>query len=108
LRGKAATALAAGYSAIVDAVALRPEERTALAAVARDAGVPFSGLWLDAAPRAMATRIGSRRHDASDATTAVLARQLDRDPGPIDWLRLDAGGDAEATLGAARRALGLG
>jgi uncharacterized protein len=108
LRRKAATALAAGYSAIVDAVSLRPAERASFAEVARTAGVPFSGLWLDAAPAAMAERIATRRDDASDATAAVLARQLDHDPGPIDWVRLDAGGGPEKTLAAARRALRLG
>jgi uncharacterized protein len=108
LRRNAAAALAAGYSAIIDAVSLRPVEREALGDVARLAGVPFSGLWLEAAPEAMAERIRSRRHDASDATAAVLARQLDHDPGPIDWTHLDASGGPEATLAAARRALGLG
>jgi aminoglycoside phosphotransferase family enzyme/predicted kinase len=105
---KAATALAAGYSAMVDAVSLRPAERAALGEVARRAGVPFCGLWLEAAPEAMADRIRSRYHDASDATAAVLARQLDQDPGPIEWIRLDADGGPAATLAAARRALSLG
>jgi uncharacterized protein len=108
LRRKAAAALAAGYSAIVDAVALRPAERAALARTARAAGVPFTGLWLDAAPGAMAERVKARRHGASDATAAVLEGQLRHDPGAIDWVRLDAGGGPEATLAAARRALALG
>ena len=34
-----------------------------------------------------------------------VARQLEQDPGPIDWIRLDAGGGPEATVSAARRAL---
>jgi aminoglycoside phosphotransferase family enzyme/predicted kinase len=108
LQRKAATALAAGYSVIADAVFLRPAERAALAKMARLAGVRFSGLWLEAAPATMAGRIRTRQHDASDATTTVLARQLEQDPGPIDWIRLDAGGGPEATLAAARRALALG
>jgi uncharacterized protein len=108
LRRKAAVALAAGYSAIVDAVSLQPEERASLAWVARAAGVPFAGLWLDAPRAAMAERILSRRHDASDATAAVLSRQLAADTGDIDWIRLDAGGGQEKTLTAARRVLGLG
>jgi len=108
LRRTAAAALAAGYSAIVDAVSLHPAERASFAEAARAAGVKFSGLWLDAAPAAMAERIRTRRHDASDATAAVLAQQLRHDPGPMDWIRLDAGGGPEKTLEAARRALGLG
>ena len=108
LRAKAAAALAAGYSAIVDAVSLQLGERSALAAVANAAGVPFAGLWLDAAPAVMAERLRGRRHDASDATAAVLAGQLNRDPGPIDWVRLDAGGGPERTLAAARHTLRFG
>lgn len=105
LARQAATALAAGYSAIIDAVALTPKERCRFAEIARRAGAPFIGLWLDADAAAMAARIGARRNDASDATAAILARQLRRDPGPIDWTRIDAGGDPQTTLAAARRAL---
>jgi predicted kinase len=105
LRRKGATALAAGYAAILDAVALRPEERAAFAAVARAAGVPFTGFWLEAPAAVMAARLGARHGDASDATAAVLARQLQQDPGPIDWTRLDAAAGPEACLAAARRLL---
>ena len=45
---RAAMALAAGYAAVIDAVALREGERRAFADVAGAAGVPFAGLWLDA------------------------------------------------------------
>ena len=65
----------------------------------------FPGCGSRPAPAAMAERIRTRRHDASDATAAVMARQLEQDPGPIDWTRLEAGGGAQATLSAARRAL---
>jgi hypothetical protein len=102
---KAVIALAAGYSAIIDAVALTPQERAGFAEIARRAGVPFAGLWLDAGAEAMRTRIGARRGDASDATAEILSRQLRRDPGPIDWTRIDASGGPDATLAAARRAL---
>jgi len=101
----AATALQAGYSGIIDAVALRPEERHAFVETA--AGVPFTGLWLDAPAEVMHARIGVRHGDASDATGEILARQLALDPGPLDWTRIDAGGDPAATLAVARKALGL-
>ncbi|HEX6442675.1 MAG TPA: AAA family ATPase [Stellaceae bacterium] len=103
----AATALKAGYSAIIDAVALRPDERQSFAAVAAECGVPFSGIWLDAPAEAMRARIGQRRGDASDATAEVLAHQLAVDPGSMDWRRIDASGGPDATLAAARRALGV-
>ncbi len=107
LRQKAATALGAGYSVVIDAVSLLAAERQAFAAVARAAGVPISGLWLDAQAAIMAERLDARRGDASDATAAVLAQQLHQDPGEIDWVRIDAGADAEQCLAAARRAIAV-
>jgi hypothetical protein len=108
LQAKAATALGAGYTVIIDAVSLLPEERRAFAGVAALAGVPFTGIWLEADADAMAERIRERRGDASDATAEVLARQLLQDPGPIDWTRIDARGGAEQCLTAARRAIAQG
>jgi uncharacterized protein len=108
LRRKAGDALAAGYSVIVDAVALKPDERQSFAAIAEAAAVPFSGLWLEAPAPTMDRRLQARRHDASDASPEVLAQQLGQDPGPLDWVRVDASGGAADCLAAARRALGLG
>jgi aminoglycoside phosphotransferase family enzyme/predicted kinase len=102
---KAAAALRAGYSAVIDAVALGPEERHSFAAVAAAAGVPFSGLWLDAPPETMLARVGGRRNDASDASGEVLGRQLSLDPGALEWIRIDSGGDPDRTLATARRAM---
>ena len=84
LQTRARAALDAGYTAIIDAVSLISEERQAFAEVARQAGVPFTGLWLEAEPEVMSGRIGERRGDASDATADVLAVQLRQDPGLID------------------------
>ena len=50
---RAAMALDAGYAAVIDAVALREEERRTFADVAKAVGVPFTGLWLDAPGAAM-------------------------------------------------------
>ena len=108
LRRKAADALAAGYSVIIDAVSLKPAERRSFRAVADSAGVPFVGLWLVAPAATMDRRLRARRHDASDASPEVLVQQLRQDPGPMDWVRIDAGTGPEGCLSAARRALGLG
>jgi predicted kinase len=105
LCNKAEAALRGGYCAIIDAVALRPEERKSFAVVAERAGAAFTGIWLDAPRQTMATRIGERRGDASDASTSVLDRQLQVDIGPLDWVRIEAGGGAEDTLGLVKRAL---
>jgi uncharacterized protein len=108
LRRKAGDALAAGYSVIIDAVALRPAERRSFAVIAEAAGVPFSGLWLAAPAEAMEGRLRARHGDASDASPAVLARQLRQDPGPLDWVRIAASAGPADCLAAARRALSLG
>jgi aminoglycoside phosphotransferase family enzyme/predicted kinase len=108
LRRKAAVGLAAGYTVIIDAVALMAEERNSFAEVARAAAVPFSGLWLEARPDAMANRIRGRVRDASDASPEILAEQLRHDTGKIDWVGVDAGGRAEDCLAAARRCLTAG
>src|SRR5215472_3286399 len=107
LRRKAADALDAGYSVIVDAVSLKPEERRSLQAVAEAAGVPFAGLWLAAPAKTMDRRLRVRRHDASDASPEVLAQQLRQDPGTIDWVCIDAAAGQERCLAAARCTLGL-
>jgi aminoglycoside phosphotransferase family enzyme/predicted kinase len=105
LCARAAVALRAGYSVVIDAVALRGAERNSFAAVAAAAGVSFTGLWLEAPAQTMLARLGARRGDASDASREVLAQQLSRDPGAIDWARIDAGDAPDATLAAARRAM---
>jgi hypothetical protein len=107
LRQKAMVALAAGYSVIVDAVSLKPEERQSFAAITKAASVPFSGLWLVAPATTMEMRLRARRHDASDASPEVLAQQLQQDAGPIDWASIDAGSGPEICLAVARRALAL-
>ena len=75
------------------------------AAVAAEAGVPFTGLWLEAPADRLMARVRARSGDASDASPAIVAQQLAHDPGVIDWVRIDAGAGPDATLDAARRAL---
>ncbi len=97
--------LRCGHAVVADAVFARPEQRAAIEAVAHRAGVPFDGIWLDAAPQVLRQRIAARRADASDATAAVLDRQLDYRLGAIGWRRTDASGSQEDTFLAARKAL---
>nr|WP_205598008.1 bifunctional aminoglycoside phosphotransferase/ATP-binding protein [Caulobacter sp. 17J65-9] len=79
--------LAAGRSAVVDGVFLRPYERAAAEAAASEAGADFDGVWLEAPAEVMHARVAARVGDASDADAAVLEAQLARDPGAIGWRR---------------------
>ena len=83
-------ALQAGRSVILDAVFLKAEERTAAEALARDGGVAFTGYWLEAPRTVLTARLDARTGDASDADSRVLESQLQRDPGPISWTRVDS------------------
>jgi aminoglycoside phosphotransferase family enzyme/predicted kinase len=105
LQAETRTALAAGYCVIADATFLRPEERQAIAATARAAAVPFTGLWLEAPGDVLMTRVAARETDASDADRAVLARQLALETGAVGWRRVDASRGMAETIAAARQAL---
>jgi hypothetical protein len=90
LAGRAAIALQAGRTVIVDAVFARPGDRAAIEAVASSASVPFTGLWLDAPPDVLMARTAQRRLDPSDADASVVRQQLAADIGAMSWRRVDA------------------
>ena len=93
LRRKAKLALLAGYSTIVDAVHARPTERDGIAATAAEAGVSFTGLWLDAPTAILVERVRARAVDASDATEGVVRKQAKYDLGLVRWHRLNTTGE---------------
>jgi len=96
-----------GHSAIIDAVHARAGERDEIASVAREAGVPFAGIWLELPLEARIRRVGVRRGDASDADAEVARAQQDYDPGEIRWRRIDASGHPGEVVARVRSALGL-
>ena len=107
LASRAAAILAAGQAAIVDAVFLDPQERATIDRVARGQGIRFDGLWLTAPAEVLVARVAARQGDASDATRAVVHRQLAADPGEIGWRKVDAGGAHDRVVAAAAAVLGL-
>jgi aminoglycoside phosphotransferase family enzyme/predicted kinase len=97
--------LQAGQAVIADAVFGSSAERQAMEAVARDAGVPFRGLWLTAPEPVLLHRVAARTRDASDADAAVVREQgAHIDQEPAGWRRLDAAGGIETVLQQARAA----
>lgn len=100
-------ALAEGHSVVADAVFSKPEERRAIADVAKEMNVPFDGLWLEAPQSVMEQRVATRKHNPSDADASVVRLQLGYDLGEIDWVRLDSSGKKEKTLEKGLEALGV-
>lgn len=103
---RAARLLGSGQAVIADGVFGDAWQRELIEAAADGEDAVFGGLWLEAPEAVLAERITRRRNDASDATVAVLQDQLRAiDRARIDWPTVDASGNAEATLAAARKAL---
>lgn len=102
---RAAAALKAGHAVILDAVFADPAEREEATSLARRAGVPFHGLWLEGGGTTLKNRVAARQGDASDATPDVVDKQLAFETGPMTWTRIDASGPAEVTRAAAERIL---
>lgn len=101
----AALALRAGQSVVLDGVFARADERAKAEGVAKAAGVPFTGLWLEADAEVLRARLAARKADASDADAAVLEMQLAYDLGTITWLTLDARKSIDALTAAVRSEL---
>ena len=101
---KAAQVLAAGHSAIVDAVFADAAERAAVAQAAGHAA--FHGLFLTAPLATRIARVGGRAGDASDADVGVARAQESYQLGRMDWRTIDASGTPEQTLARAKEALG--
>jgi len=108
LAERAALALRAGRSVIVDAVCARPADRAAVEGVAGSASVPFVGIWLDAPRDVLVARTERRGPDASDADAGVVNRQLAEGAGVIRWPRLDASLSAASVLEQAQALVGVG
>ncbi|HIN22597.1 MAG TPA: hypothetical protein EYM71_12345 [Rhodospirillales bacterium] len=104
---EALAALRAGQSVLADAVFAKPESRRAIERVADKAGVPFTGLWLEAPAEIMARRVTERQRNVSDADAKILGQQLTYDLGEIEWFRIDSSGPRQETLKAGLGLIGL-
>jgi hypothetical protein len=107
LYAKARVALAAGHSVILDAVFAKEDQRVRAEEIAREAKVPFTGLWLEAPDRQLIERVETRSSDASDADARVVRRQLGYETGHVSWERVDASGEPHIVKARAVGALAL-
>lgn len=105
LQHKADRIIAAGHSAIVDAVFARPAERKSVADIARSHGISFQGMFLTAGLKTRLARVGTRAPDASDADARIVEAQESYDLGSIEWTLIDATGTPEETLRRSRAAI---
>jgi predicted kinase len=97
--------LRAGYSVIADAVFREPEQRNLMAAVAGRTNAAFHGLWLEGPLEMLESRVAGRKHDASDATVAILRQQLKEIIPPSTWARFDVACSKEEAAAQIVRAL---
>jgi uncharacterized protein len=105
LQRNAGRVIAAGHSAIIDAVFARAAERRSVADMARSQGVRFQGLFLTAGLETRLARVATRGPDASDADTRIVQEQESYELGSIEWTSIDASGSLEETLRRSRAAL---
>jgi len=91
--------LAAGRSVIIDGVFARPAERDEVRKIAEEAGVPCTGIWLEAPRKTLLARVDARRNDASDARRDIVERQLGYELGDLaGWQRVSAAGTPAEVL----------
>jgi aminoglycoside phosphotransferase family enzyme/predicted kinase len=92
---KARVALWAGQAAVLDATFATASERQAAVGAAAEAGMAFTGLFLDAPLATRLKRIASRRADASDADAEIASRQMAEPLGELGWAAVAATGNVE-------------
>jgi len=93
-----------GHVVVADATFIEPRHRSMIEAAAREAGIPFIGLWLEAPLAELEARIAARRRDVSDATIAVLRAASRGNPQAGGWVAIDAT-EAAAVQDQARSAI---
>jgi uncharacterized protein len=97
----------AGYSVVADAVFGSERDRQEIADVAREQGLSFAGLWLQAPAPVLEKRLAQRQSDASDATVEVMRSQLKSIEAPLDWFAVSASAGPSNTFAIARQILSI-
>jgi predicted kinase len=80
-------------------------DRDAIQHIAAAAGVPFTGVWLEAPEAALIHRVAARPADVSDADAEVIRRQRTYRLGLLRWHHLDASGTRQQVCDGAAEIL---
>jgi predicted kinase len=107
LNERAARALQAGHSVVLDAVFGTDEERHGLEHLARRTRAILKPIWLTASAATCERRISVRRNDASDADVDVLRLQLAAIEAPAAWAQVSAEAEVDQVVAEAQRVLGI-
>ena len=106
LRQQATGALSVGSCVILDALFYNESERLAAEELAKQMGVPFVGLWMDAPLSVREERVKTRLRNPSDVRDrAELDSQLQLDTGKITWHKIMTDKSRDKTLQEALRVL---
>lgn len=87
--------LAGGGFVIADAVFDRVDRREEIVESAKAAGIAAIPFWLDLSPFHLKARVEGRKGGVSDATVAVLEKQLARGDENVAWPKIDASQNPE-------------
>lgn len=99
LRQQAKTALMQGSCVIMDALFYDQLEREAVSFLAKEAGVPFLGLWMEAPLQERTHRVETRLRNPSDVRRECeLVSQLNLKTGRILWHKISTAGPKEETI----------
>jgi len=90
---------------IADAVHERSEDRAQIQAAAQNVNARFDGLWLQADPDLLYSRLDTRDPGASDADADVLAKQLAHAPTVVDWQTVSTAGSLSDSVASALKRL---
>jgi predicted kinase len=103
---EASAILTSGHAVLAEAVFDREADRNRIASCAHHAGVPFTGIWLDAPTAMLLKRVEARCNDASDATADVVRLQAMHKREPMEWIEISACGEPAHVAACVMHALG--
>ncbi|MDA8637090.1 AAA family ATPase [Rhodospirillales bacterium] len=97
--------LETGQSVVLDAVFASPAHRSAAEQIAKELGIEFQGIWVDASDEIRLARIQKRQNNVSDVTPEIALQQSNYDLGEMNWIKVDSSGEKHKTVKSAQTVL---